>query len=128
MELTLNSRRPFPYLLPCDILGRSLNIPSSVVPSNPPATPTVSRLSTPSRVPLSIQNPLSNSHMGVVSMPPISFLNVGSQFVPPTSQTSRGSYVHVIYNIPQPPHPAIGPSSNIGFGPIGLASQPLTSS
>ena len=51
MELTPNYKRPFPYNLPSDILGRSLNIPSSDFPSNPPSTPTVSRLSTPSRVP-----------------------------------------------------------------------------
>ena len=47
MELTQNSRRPFPYLLPSDILGIPLNIPSSMALSNPPPTPTVSRLATP---------------------------------------------------------------------------------
>ena len=51
MELNTKSRRHFPYLLPSELLGRSLNIPSSVVPANPPSPPTVSRIDTPSRVP-----------------------------------------------------------------------------
>ena len=57
MYSTPNSRIPFPYFLPSDILGRPLNIPSSVVSVNPPFAPMVYRLATPSRVPQSAQNP-----------------------------------------------------------------------
>ena len=78
MELNTNYRIPLTYLLPSDILGRSLNIPSSVVPVNAPSAPTVSRLTTHARVPKSIQNPLSSSYMGGTSMPPTYLLNVGS--------------------------------------------------
>ena len=78
MEFTPNSRRPFPYLLPSDILGRSLNIPFSAIPANPPFAPIVSRFSMPLRVPNSVQNPLLNSHMGGTYMHPIGFSNVGS--------------------------------------------------
>ena len=60
-------------------------------------------------------------------MSPIDLPNVGSQFIPPISQTSRGSYVPVLHNIFHP-HPLyIGPSGHNGVGPIGSASQPSTS-
>ena len=52
MDITLNSRSTLPYLLPSDILGRSLNIPSSAIPMNAPSAPTMARLTTPTRVPL----------------------------------------------------------------------------
>ena len=128
MELTPNSRRPFPYLLPSDVLGRSSNIPSSVIPTNAPSAPMVRRLTTPVRVPQSFQNPLSNSHMGGSSMNPIDFLNVGSQFHPPTSQTTRGSYVPFLHNISDPPPPVVRASGHAGLGHIGPASKPTTSS
>ena len=122
MDFTPNYRTPFPYLLPTDLLGRSLNIPSSVVPTNPPSAPMVYRLATPSIVPQSAQNPLSNSHMGGSSMPPIALSNVGSQFVPPTFQTTRGSYIPILHNISHPPPPTIGPSGHTDLGPIGPTS------
>ena len=50
MELTLNSRRPLPYILPSDILGRSLNILYSSIRTNAPSAPTVARLTTPAGV------------------------------------------------------------------------------
>ena len=50
MELTLNSRRPLPYLLPSDILGRSLNIPYSPILKNAPSAPMMARLTTPAGV------------------------------------------------------------------------------
>ena len=127
MELTPNSRIPFPYHFPSDLLGRSLNIPSSDVPSNSPYAPMMPILTTPARVPQSVQNPLSNYYMVGNSIPPIAFPNVGSKFLPPTSQTSRAYYVPVIHNIPQPPPLAVGPSGHAIFGPIGPSSQPPTS-
>ena len=127
MELTPNSRIPFPYLLPSYLLGRSLNIPTSVVLTNASSATTVSRLSTPSRVLQSAHNPMSNSHMRGYSMPPKALSNVGSQFVPPTSQTSRGSYVPILHNISHPPHPTVRPSAHASFGPICPTSQPPTS-
>ena len=51
MELTPNSRKPLPYLLPSDILGRSLNIPSSSIPANTPPASMMTRLTTPAGVP-----------------------------------------------------------------------------
>ena len=51
MELTPNSRRPLRYLLHSDILGRSLNIPSSTVLANVPPAPTVTKLTTLAGVP-----------------------------------------------------------------------------
>ena len=122
MDLTPKSIRLFPYLLPSDHLGRSLNIPSSVVPANPPSAPMVSRISTPSRVLHSAQNPLWNSHMEGDSMSPIALPNVGSKFSPPTSQIAIGSYVPILHNISHPPPPTIGPSGHTDLGPIGPTS------
>ena len=82
IEPTPNSRRNLPYLLPSDILGRSLNFPSSSIPMNAPSAPIVARLITPIRVPRSIQNPFPNSQMGGTSMPPIALSNAGSHFYP----------------------------------------------
>ena len=78
MELTPNSRIPFPYHFPSDISGRSLNINSSAIPSNDPSAPAMARLTTPGGVPQLVQNPLSNSHIGGTFMPPITLSNVGS--------------------------------------------------
>ena len=63
-------------------------------------------------------------------MPPIAFLNVGSQFLPFTSHkaTTRGSYVPILHNIPHPPPPTVGPSGHSSYGPIGSVSQPPRSS
>ena len=61
-------------------------------------------------------------------MPPIYFLNVGSQVLPPTSQTTRGSYVHVLLNISHPLPPTVGPSGHTSLGTIGPTSHPPTSS
>ena len=127
MQLIPNSKRPFPYLLPSDILGRSLNLPSGVVPTNPLAKPMVSRLATHLREIQSAQNPLSNPPVGGDSIPSISFLNVGSQFVPPTSQPARGSYVPVLHNTLNFLPSAARPSGHAGFGPIGPSSQPHVS-
>ena len=52
-------------------------------------------------------------------MPSMGFPNVGSQFVPPTSQLARGSYVPFISHSPPP---VVGSSGHVGFGPIGHAS------
>ena len=122
MELTSNSIRLFPYLLPSDILGRSLNISSGVVPTNRPAAPVVSRLATPPRVLRSTQNPSSNPDMGGAYVPSISLPNVGSQFLPPTSEPARGSYVPILHNISGSPPPSTRPSGHVGLGPIGPAS------
>ena len=51
MDLTPNSRSPLPYLLPSDILGRSLNVPSSAISTNAPSAPMVARLTTIAGVP-----------------------------------------------------------------------------
>ena len=61
-------------------------------------------------------------------MPPMVFPNVVSQFFPPTSQTTRGSYVHVLHNISHPLPPTVGPSGHTSLGPIGPTSHPPTSS
>ena len=79
----------------------------------------MARLATPAIVPQSVQNTLSNSYMGRDSMPPITLLDVGSQFFPSTSQTTRGSYVFSLHNILQPPHPAVGPSGHASSSLIG---------
>ena len=60
-------------------------------------------------------------------MPAIVFPNVVSQFFPPTSQTTRGSYVHVLHNISHPLPPTVGPSGHTSLGPIGPALHPPTS-
>ena len=60
-------------------------------------------------------------------MRPIDLSNVGIQFVPPTSQTNRGSYVLVLHNISHIPPPVVGSSGHVGLGPIGSASHPPTS-
>ena len=60
-------------------------------------------------------------------MPPMVFPNVVSQFFPPTSQTTRGSYVRVLHNISHPLPPTIGPSGHTSLGPIGPALHPPTS-
>ena len=122
LELTPNSRRPFPFLLPSDLLGRSLNIPCDDVPTNPPATPMVSRLSIPSIALHSTQNTFSNPHAASTSMPTISLSKFRSQFIPPTSQPTKGSYVSVIHNISHLPPLAVGPSGHVGIDPIGPAS------
>ena len=56
-------------------------------------------------------------------MPSIYLSNVGSQIVPPTSQTTRVSYVTFIHNISHPPPPAVVPSGHTSLVPIGPASQ-----
>ena len=51
---------------------------------------------------------------------------VGSQFLPPTSQTTRGSYVLVLHNISHPAPQTIIPSGHTGLSRIGPALQPPT--
>ena len=99
-----------------------LNIPSSVVSANPPSAPMVSRIVTPSRVPQLSQHPSLNSHMGGGSMHPIAFSNVRSQFVPPTSRTTRGYCVPILHNISHCPLPVVQPGGHIGICPIGPTS------
>ena len=65
--------------------------------------------------------------MGGDSIPSMGLSNVGSQFVPPTSQTTRGSYVPALHNISHLPPLAVGSSGHDGLGPIGPVSQPPTS-
>ena len=60
-------------------------------------------------------------------MPTIALLNVGSQFLPPTSQTTRGFYVPILHNIPNPPPPTVVPSCHDGLGSIGPTSLLPTS-
>ena len=72
MELTQNSRIPFPYLLPSDILGMPLNIPSSVALSNPPPTPTVSILATPLPPIVQLSGHTRLGPIGLASHPPTS--------------------------------------------------------
>ena len=57
-------------------------------------------------------------------MPPIYFPNVGSQFVPPTSQPASGSYVLVLHNSSHFTPLAAGPSGYAGIGPIGPTWHP----
>ena len=59
----------------------------------------MSRLATPTRVPQSVQNPLSNYYMGGNSIASIALSNIGSRFLPPTTQTSTGTYVPSLHNI-----------------------------
>ena len=61
-------------------------------------------------------------------MPPIALSDVGIQFLPSTPHTAKGSYVNSLHNIPHPPPPTIGPNGHASFYPIGLISQPHTSS
>ena len=127
MELTPNSRIPLPYLLPSDILVRSLNLPSSAIPANDRPSPTMTRITTLAEVSQSVPNPMSNSQMGGTSMPPMVFRKVGSQFLPSMSYTTMGSYVSILHNIPQLKPPAIGSGGHAGYVSIGPASQPPTS-
>ena len=76
MELTPNPRRGFPYLLPSDLLGRSLNIPSSSVLANAPPAPMITRLTLPVGISQYAPNPTPNCSLGSSPMPSIGFPNV----------------------------------------------------
>ena len=87
MELTPHqgtpTRRPFPYLLPSDILGCSLGLPpSQAVNVNVAPLPMITRLSTHSTpqvstvvVPQIAQSPPFNASIGSPYMPSISHFN-----------------------------------------------------
>ena len=78
IELTPKLRRCFPYIIPSDILGMSLKIPSSSFLDNAHLSPTITRLTTPVEISQSAPNPTPNSSLRSTPMPSMSFANVGS--------------------------------------------------
>ena len=122
MEITPNHRRDLPYILPSDILGRYLKIPSILIVSHPPLYPMVTRITTHARVSQSVPNPISNSSLGSVVIPSMGFSSIRSQVLPHTSHTSRGPYVPFLHNISKPTPPAVGSGGPAGYGPIGSTS------
>ena len=60
MKIMPKLGRGFPYLLPSDLLGGSLNIPSSLVLANAPLAPTITRITLSVGISQYAPNPMLN--------------------------------------------------------------------